>query len=231
MSTLSLHRFNQLYLPAHWLCFQLFWLYRTLQHIDQHIIVKAAERNLPAARLRLGLVQCSCQTPNLIPPQPLALFLSPCSERQAERANHEQTSQQRAKSRNRNHTYFLLDVIFVGISKAVLEKYVMRQGGLPSAAIDGLPTGTIRGRGRPKLRWIDNVTKWSGRCVKELRRAAIERHQVMAATPWVCHHYNLRIRRPRTQVYAEWWLEKYIIFSQSVLCVCSLCMQYAVGCL
>ena len=81
--------------------------------------------------------------------------------------------------------------------------HVMRQGGLPGAAIDGLPTGTIRGRGRPKLRWIDNVTKWSGRSVKELRREAIERHQVMAATPGVRHHYNLRTRRPRTQVYAE----------------------------
>ena len=81
--------------------------------------------------------------------------------------------------------------------------HVMRQGGLPGAAIDGLPTGTVRGRGRPKLCWIDNVTEWSGRSVKEPRREAIERHQVMAATPGVRHHYNLRTRRPRTQVYAE----------------------------
>ena len=55
----------------------------------------------------------------------------------------------------------------------------------------------------PKLRWIDNVTKWSVRSVEELRRAAIERHQVRAATPGVRPHYNLRTRRPRTQVYAE----------------------------
>ena len=41
--------------------------------------------------------------------------------------------------------------------------HVMRLGGQPSAVIDGLPTGTIRGRGRPKLRWIDSVTKWSSR--------------------------------------------------------------------
>ena len=51
----------------------------------------------------------------------------------------------------------------------------MTQGGLPSAAIDGLPTGTIQGRGHPKLCWIDNVTQWSGRHVGELRRAAVER--------------------------------------------------------
>ena len=47
----------------------------------------------------------------------------------------------------------------------------MRQGGLPDAVIDG----TIRGTGRPKLCYIDNVTKWSGRSVEELRRAAIKR--------------------------------------------------------
>ena len=81
--------------------------------------------------------------------------------------------------------------------------HVMRQGGLPGAAIDGLPTGTTRGRDRPKLRWIDNITKWSARSVKELRRAAIERHQVMAATPGVHRYYNLRTRQPWTQVFAE----------------------------
>ena len=75
----------------------------------------------------------------------------------------------------------------------------MRQG----TAIDGLSTDTVRGRGRPKLRWIENVTKWSGRCVGELRRASIERDQVMAATPGVRPHYNLRTRRPRMQYYAE----------------------------
>ena len=54
--------------------------------------------------------------------------------------------------------------------------HVMRQGGLPCAVINGLPMhGTSRGRGRPKLRWVNNVTKWSGRSVGELRKAAIER--------------------------------------------------------
>ena len=58
-----------------------------------------------------------------------------------------------------------------------------RSGALiPGAVIDGLPTSTIRGRGRPKLRWLDNVTKWSGRTVGELRRAVAEREQAMAAT-------------------------------------------------
>ena len=35
--------------------------------------------------------------------------------------------------------------------------------------------GTCRGRGRPKVRWVDNVTKWNGRSVHELRKAATER--------------------------------------------------------
>ena len=94
MSTLRRHRFNQLYLPAHWLCFQLFWLDRTLQHIDQHIIVKAAERNLLAARLRLGLVHAPAKHPISFHRNRLlsGCPLSPCRERQAERASHEQRS-------------------------------------------------------------------------------------------------------------------------------------------
>ena len=79
----------------------------------------------------------------------------------------------------------------------------MRQGGLPLAVIDGLPKGTFCSRGCAKLRWIDNVTKWSGRSVGELRRAGIEREQVVAATTGVRNHYNLRMRRPRTQVFAN----------------------------
>ena len=70
-----------------------------------------------------------------------------------------------------------------------------------SYTLDGLPTGTIRGRGRPKLRWIDNFTKWSGRSVGELRGAAIERDQVMAGTPGVHPNYNLsRGHRRRSMV-------------------------------
>ena len=64
--------------------------------------------------------------------------------------------------------------------------HVMRQGGIPSAVIDGQPTGTIRGRGRPKLHWIDNGTQWGSRSVGELRRAQIERERVMAETPGLC---------------------------------------------
>ena len=70
----------------------------------------------------------------------------------------------------------------------------MRHGGLPSTVINGVRTGTIRGRGQPKLRWTDSVTKWSARSVGELRRATIERvDQVMAATPGVRPHYDLRM--------------------------------------
>ncbi len=49
--------------------------------------------------------------------------------------------------------------------------------------------GASRGRGRPR-QWIDIVTEWSGRSVQELRIAAIEREQVMAASPGMRPHYN-----------------------------------------
>ena len=62
----------------------------------------------------------------------------------------------------------------------------------------------LGGRGRPKLHWVDNVTKWSGRSVDELRKAAIESEQVMAVS-LVMPCYKLRMRQPRTQVYAELW--------------------------
>ncbi len=87
--------------------------------------------------------------------------------------------------------------------KAKWRAHVMRQGGLHNAVIDGLPMGTSRGRGRPKLRWIDNMTKWSGRSVRELRKAATIREQLMAATLGIRPHYNLRMKWPRTQVYTE----------------------------
>ncbi len=60
--------------------------------------------------------------------------------------------------------------------KAMWWAHVIRQGGLPDAVTDGLPMGTSRGRGHPKLRWIDNVQEL-------LRIAEIEREQVMAANP------------------------------------------------
>ena len=44
---------------------------------------------------------------------------------------------------------------------------------------------------------LDNVTRWSGRSVGELRRAAIERDHVRVATPGVHPHYNLRTMRPQ----------------------------------
>ena len=43
--------------------------------------------------------------------------------------------------------------------------------------------GTSRGRGRPKLRWVDSVAKWSGRSVEDLRKPAIEREQVPITFP------------------------------------------------
>ena len=52
--------------------------------------------------------------------------------------------------------------------------HVMRQGGLSGAATDGLPMGRPRGRGCPKLRSMDNVTKWSSRSAGELRRTVFE---------------------------------------------------------
>ncbi len=81
--------------------------------------------------------------------------------------------------------------------------HVMRQGGLHNAVIDGLRMGTICGRGCPKLHWIDNVTKGSGRSVRELRIAATESEQVMVATQGMLSHHNLRMRRPRAQAYAK----------------------------
>lgn len=81
---------------------------------------------------------------------------------------------------------------------------MIRQGGLQSAIIDGLPADTRRGRGRPKLRWIGNVTDWSGNSVPELRRAAVEREQLTRAVPAIpLNRYNLRERRPRSIDYAE----------------------------
>ena len=55
------------------------WLhqYETLHKYNQHNILKAAARNLPAARLRLGWVECSCQTTHFVRPQPPALFHVP----------------------------------------------------------------------------------------------------------------------------------------------------------
>ena len=48
--------------------------------------------------------------------------------------------------------------------------------------------GTSRGRGRPKLRWVDNVMKWSGRSVDD---------------------GGVSSNAPRTQVYAKqrWWVK------------------------
>ena len=82
--------------------------------------------------------------------------------------------------------------------------HMIRQGGLQSAIIDGLPAGTRRGRGRPKLRWVKNVTDWSGKSVPELRQAAVAREQLTRAVPTVpLNRYNLRERRPRSNDYAE----------------------------
>ena len=69
--------------------------------------------------------------------------------------------------------------------KAMWRAHVMRQGGLPCAVIDGLPTVWVRVGAEvvPNCAGLDNVTKWTGRSVDELRNAAIEREQVMAASP------------------------------------------------
>ena len=51
-----------------------------------------------------------------------------------------------------------------------------------------LTMGTSQGRGRHKLHWVDNVTKWTGRSVDELRKAVIKREQVMALSPVMRRH-------------------------------------------
>ena len=61
---------------------------------------------------------------------------------------------------------------------AYMYMYVMRREGLPCTAtcIDGL-LGTSQGRRHPKLHWLDNVAKWSGRSVEDMIKAPIEREQ------------------------------------------------------
>ena len=40
----------------------------------------------------------------------------------------------------------------------------------------------VKAEGLPKLRWVDNVMKWSGSRVDEPEKVPIERKQVMAAS-------------------------------------------------
>ena len=46
--------------------------------------------------------------------------------------------------------------------------HAARYGGLTSAVLSGLPYGRNRKPGRPHLRWIDNLTKWSGHSANQL---------------------------------------------------------------
>ena len=43
--------------------------------------------------------------------------------------------------------------------------------------------GTQRGRGRPKIRWVRNVTEWSGKGIPQLRLAAVARDRLTKAAP------------------------------------------------
>lgn len=59
--------------------------------------------------------------------------------------------------------------------KAAWCGHAHRHGGLTSAVIAGLPEGTSRSRGRPSMRWVDNLTRWSGLTTPELETAALNR--------------------------------------------------------
>ena len=194
MSTLRRHRFNQLYLPAHWLCFRQFWLYRTLQHIDQHIIVKAAERNLPAAPLRLGLVQCSCQTPHFVPPQPPALSPVPlprapsgtCQSRADKPAASEGNYLRCLLPGGRSYSKYPAELLLASISSTKRRSggryllVVMRAGGIGVREVDfcgacdqeqakvrNLPFGRFRGPLCPvaiSVSHFPHCTIWQPRC-------------------------------------------------------------------
>ncbi len=71
--------------------------------------------------------------------------------------------------------------------------HAARQGGIARAVIGGLPAGTRRGPGRPRLRWVDNISSWSGLSSVELVEASIQ-HEEIKPKINVHHQYNLRSR-------------------------------------
>ena len=91
-------------------------------------------------------------------------------------------------------------------SNAVIERkaawlgHVFRQGGIASAVVDGMPEGCRHSLGRRKMRWVDNIRKWSGCNISELREAALQRRAVVEAVPVIPAAYNLR-RRLRATAY------------------------------
>jgi len=77
--------------------------------------------------------------------------------------------------------------------KATWLGHAARQGGIARAVIDGLPAGTRRGPGRPRLRWVNNISNWSGQTPAELVAAGVRRDEIMPKAI-VHRHYNLRSR-------------------------------------
>ena len=71
--------------------------------------------------------------------------------------------------------------------------HAARQGGIARAVIGGLPAGTRRGPGRPRLRWVDNISSWSGLPSAELVEASIQHVEIKPKIN-VHHQYNLRSR-------------------------------------
>ena len=69
--------------------------------------------------------------------------------------------------------------------------HAVRCRGLTYAVLCGLPCGYKRKPGRPHLRWIDNLTKWSGRSAVQLLEDGRHRINIMKGyRPKIV--YNLR---------------------------------------
>ena len=69
--------------------------------------------------------------------------------------------------------------------------HAVRYGGLTSAVLFGLPSGLKRKPGRPHMRWIDNLTKWTGRSATQLLEDGRQRINIVKGhKPHVV--YNLR---------------------------------------